>query len=255
MGESARELYSDAQQLITALKDDSRFHASATLGFWPANSDGDDIVLYHPETLETRCTLHHLRQQTDKPNGNPNLCLSDWVAPIAAGTDYLGGFVVTAGAPFEQLANEYEAKGDDYNSILTKAIADRFAEACAEYLHEQVRRHYWGYAPDEAFSNEELIKERYEGIRPAPGYPACPDHTEKGTLFRLLDASETLGVELTEHFAMHPAASVSGFYFSHREATYFGLGKIDDSQVKDYAARKGWPEAEARRWLSPNLVS
>ena len=255
VGESARELFSDAQQLITALKDNSRFHASATLGFWPANSDGDDIVVYHPETLETRCTLHHLRQQTDKPNGNPNLCLSDWVAPIAAGTDYLGGFVVTAGAPFEQLANEYEAKGDDYNSILTKAIADRFAEACAEYLHEQVRRHYWGYSPDEAFSNEELIKERYEGIRPAPGYPACPDHTEKGTLFRLLDASETLGVELTEHFAMHPAASVSGFYFSHPEASYFGLGKINDSQVKDYAARKGWPEAEARRWLSPNLVS
>ena len=255
VGESARELFSDAQQLIATLKADPGFHASATLGFWPANSIGDDIVLYHPETLETKCTLHHLRQQTDKPNGNPNLCLSDWIAPSSAGTDYLGGFVVTAGATFEQLAYEYEARGDDYNSILTKAIADRFAEACAEYLHEQVRQRYWGYAPDEALSNEELIKERYEGIRPAPGYPACPDHTEKRTLFNLLKASETLGVRLTEHFAMHPAASVSGFYFSHPDATYFGLGKIDDGQVADYAARKGWSEAMARRWLSPNLVS
>jgi 5-methyltetrahydrofolate--homocysteine methyltransferase len=168
--------------------------------------------------------------------------------------DYIGGFVVTAGAPLEALAKDYELAGDDYNSILVKAIADRFAEAAAEYLHEQVRHKLWGYAPDERLTNEDLIKERYQGIRPAPGYPACPDHTEKETLFRLLKAEASLGVELTEHFAMSPAASVSGFYFSHPESRYFGLGKIDHTQLSDYADRKDWSLDTAKRWLSPNLL-
>ncbi|MEL0091609.1 MAG: methionine synthase [Pseudomonadales bacterium] len=255
VGESARELFKDAMEMIETIKSNPALHASAVLGFWPANSDNDDILIYtDEERSDIRCRLHHLRQQTDKPNQGPNFCLSDWVAPQSQSVDYIGGFVVTAGAPLEALAKDYELAGDDYNSILIKAIADRFAEAAAEYLHQLVRHKFWGYAPDERLTNEDLIKERYQGIRPAPGYPACPDHTEKATLFRLLNAEASLGVELTEHFAMSPAASVSGFYFSHPESRYFGLGKIDNTQLSDYADRKDWSLDTAKRWLSPNLL-
>ena len=195
-----------------------------------------------------------MRQQTDKPNGKPNLCLSDFVAPTGSAADYVGGFVVTAGLGLDALVTEFEEANDDYNAILAKALADRLAEAAAEYLHEQVRRVHWGYAPDEALDQTELIKERYQGIRPAPGYPACPDHTEKRTLFDLLDAENAIGVHLTENFAMTPAASVSGFYFSHPQASYFGLGKIGPDQITSYAHRKQWSIDMAERWLRPNLV-
>ena len=229
--------------------------ASAVFGFWPAQSDGDDVIVFEDETRQTeRTRLHHLRQQTDKPNGKPNLCLSDFVAPTDAAADYIGGFVVTAGLGLDTLVAEFEGANDDYNAILAKALADRLAEAAAEYLHEQVRRVHWGYAPDEALDQTELIKERYQGIRPAPGYPACPDHTEKRTLFDLLEAERAIGVHLTENFAMTPAASVSGFYFSHPQASYFGLGKIGSAQVTHYAARKQWTIEVAERWLRPNLV-
>ena len=195
-----------------------------------------------------------MRQQTDKPNKQPNFCLSDFIAPRDTTIrDYIGGFAVTAGLGVEGLAKEFEADKDDYNAILLKALADRLAEALAEYMHEQVRKTYWGYAENEQFNSAQLIKEHYSGIRPAPGYPACPDHTEKGTLFELLAASQETGIKLTEHFAMTPAASVSGFYFSHPESKYFGIGKVDRDQIESYAARKNISLTEAERWLSPIL--
>jgi 5-methyltetrahydrofolate--homocysteine methyltransferase len=256
VGESARALFNDAQAMLKDLIENRRIQANATIGFWPANSDGDDIIVWEDESRSRELTrLHHLRQQTDKPNDQPNFCLSDYVAPVHSGAvDYVGGFVVTAGLGVDQIAAEYQAKHDDYNAIMVKAIADRLAEAFAERMHERVRREFWGYAGDEALSNEALIKERYQGIRPAPGYPACPDHTEKATLFALLDATTNTNVSLTESFAMTPAASVSGFYFSHPEARYFGLGKIDKDQVEDYAARKKLGTDEVETWLSPVLV-
>lgn len=256
VGESARELFKDAKAMLDQWLSSQQVKASAVFGFWPAQSDGDDVIVFEDETRQTeRTRLHHLRQQTDKPNGKPNLCLSDFVAPTDAAADYIGGFVVTAGLGLDTLVAEFEGANDDYNAILAKALADRLAEAAAEYLHEQVRRVHWGYAPDEALDQTELIKERYQGIRPAPGYPACPDHTEKRTLFDLLEAERAIGVHLTENFAMTPAASVSGFYFSHPQASYFGLGKIGSDQVTHYAARKQWTIDVAERWLRPNLVS
>ena len=255
VGESATQLFNDAQVMLKQLIDDKRLSANAVIGFWPANSDGDDIIVFEDEARGTEKTrLHHLRQQMKKPGGQPNFCLSDYVAPIDSGKqDYIGGFVVTAGLGAEELAREYEAQQDDYNAILVKALADRLAEAFAEKMHELVRTEYWGYASSETLTNEELIKERYQGIRPAPGYPACPDHTEKETLFSILDAEGATGVSLTENFAMTPAASVSGFYFSHPESRYFGLGKIDRDQVESYAQRKGMEQRIMERWLSPNL--
>jgi len=256
VGESARELFKDAKAMLDQWLSSQQVKASAVFGFWPAQSDGDDVIVFEDETRQTeRTRLHHLRQQTDKPNGKPNLCLSDFVAPTDAAADYIGGFVVTAGLGLDTLVAEFEGANDDYNAILAKALADRLAEAAAEYLHEQVRRVHWGYAPDEALDQTELIKEHYQGIRPAPGYPACPDHTEKRTLFDLLEAERAIGVHLTENFAMTPAASVSGFYFSHPQASYFGLGKIGSDQVTHYAARKQWTIDVAERWLRPNLVS
>ena len=256
VGESARELFKDAKAMLDQWLSSQQVKASAVFGFWPAQTDGDDVIVFEDETRQTeRTRLHHLRQQTDKPNGKPNLCLSDFVAPTDAAADYIGGFVVTAGLGLDTLVAEFEGANDDYNAILAKALADRLAEAAAEYLHEQVRRVHWGYAPDEALDQTELIKERYQGIRPAPGYPACPDHTEKRTLFDLLEAERAIGVHLTENFAMTPAASVSGFYFSHPQASYFGLGKIGSDQVTHYAARKQWTIDVAERWLRPNLVS
>ena len=255
VGESARELFKDAKAMLDQWLSSQQVKASAVFGFWPAQSDGDDVIVFEDETRQTeRTRLHHLRQQTDKPNGKPNLCLSDFVAPTNAAADYIGGFVVTAGLGLDTLVAEFEGANDDYNAILAKALADRLAEAAAEYLHEQVRRVHWGYAPDEALDQTELIKEHYQGIRPAPGYPACPDHTEKRTLFDLLEAERAIGVHLTENFAMTPAASVSGFYFSHPQASYFGLGKIGSDQVTHYAARKQWTIDVAERWLRPNLV-
>lgn len=255
VGESARQLFADATEMLNNIFGNTLLQANAVIGFWPAASEGDDIVVYEDEQrTAVRTRLHHLRQQTDKPNQQPNYCLADYIAPSsAAKNDYIGGFVVTAGLGAEQLAAKFEAEKDDYNAIMVKALADRLAEAFAEKAHEMVRTEYWGYASEEKLSNEELIRERYQGIRPAPGYPACPDHTEKQTLFELLNAEQEASVSLTEHFAMTPAASVSGFYFSHPESRYFGLGKIDRDQVECYAARKSMTVEAAERWLSPNL--
>ncbi|BAN49380.1 methionine synthase [Metapseudomonas resinovorans] len=254
VGEAATSLFNDAQAMLKQLIDGKQIKARAVFGFWPANQvDHDDIEVYdgHGKAL---ARLHHLRQQTIKPDSKPNFCLADYVAPKESGiTDYVGGFITTAGIGAEELAKQYEAKGDDYNAIMVKALADRLAEACAEWLHERVRKEYWGYAADEQLDNEALIKEQYKGIRPAPGYPACPDHTEKGTLFQLLDPQSTSGVTLTEHYAMFPAAAVSGWYFAHPEAQYFAVGKIERDQVESYSKRKRQDQAVSERWLSPNL--
>ena len=255
VGEPARQLFDDAQKLLNEIIDGNLLQANAIIGFWPANSDGDDIIVYGDETRSTiKTKLHHLRQQTNKPNDQANFCLADYVAPTdTALNDYIGGFVVTTGLGADELAKKYEEQNDDYTAIMIKALADRLAEAFAEKLHHLVRTEYWGYATSESLSNEELIKEKYQGIRPAPGYPACPDHTEKGTLFELLNATAEISVNLTEHYAMFPAAAVSGFYFSHPESRYFGLGKIDKDQVESYAKRKGQSLDITERWLSPNL--
>lgn len=226
------------------------------IGFFPANQVGDDdIELYADESRTTALMrLHHLRQQDEKPPGRPNLALSDFVAPKATGLkDYVGAFAVTAGIGIDAHVQRYEQTHDDYHAIMLKALADRLAEAYAELMHERVRKEFWGYAAGERFDNEALIQEKYRGIRPAPGYPACPEHTEKGLLWRLLDVYECTGIELTDHYAMWPASSVSGWYFSHPESRYFAVGKINRDQVEDYARRKGMSLEEAERWLAPNL--
>jgi 5-methyltetrahydrofolate--homocysteine methyltransferase len=256
VGEAARSLHRDAEVLLRRIVDERLVRASAAVGFWPANSVGDDIEVYTDDSRsEVLAVIHSLRQQMVKPPGRPNLALADFAAPKPSGVaDHVGAFVVTAGHGLEQLAAGFEREHDDYSSILAKALADRLAEALAERLHERVRRELWGYAPDEALDNDELIAEKYQGIRPAPGYPACPDHTEKGTLFELLGAEARAGVRLTESYAMYPAAAVSGWYFWHPETHYFGLGRIGADQVADYAGRKGMTVEEATRWLSPNLA-
>jgi 5-methyltetrahydrofolate--homocysteine methyltransferase len=252
VGDVAKKLYADAQIMLEQIVAEKRLKAKAVIGFWPANTIGDDIQL---DVNGERVTIHTLRQQGEKVAGDPYYALSDFIAPQESGVeDYFGGFALTAGIGCDEMVAEYERNHDDYNSILVKALADRLAEAFAEKMHELVRTEYWGYAPEEAFSNEELIKEKYVGIRPAPGYPACPDHTEKGTLFDLLDAEQQIGLKITESYAMYPTAAVSGFYFSHPESRYFGLGKIDKDQVADYAIRKGMSLEEAERWLGPNLA-
>lgn len=252
VGTEATKLFHDAQAMLEKIIAEKWLSANAVIGFWPAHREGDDIQVmdsnYQPLT-----TLHHLRQQTDKANDQANFCLSDYVAPKGSAEDYVGGFVVTAGIGLDEKVAEFEAAHDDYNAILLKVIADRLAEAFAEHMHEKVRTEYWGYIPDEALTNEELIKEKYQGIRPAPGYPACPDHTEKATLFELLDAEANTGVKLTEHYAMYPTAAVSGWYFSYPDSRYFAIGKINRDQVEDYAQRKQMTVAEVERWLSPNL--
>ena len=254
-GEAARHLFDDAQAMLKQIIDEKWLTANAVVGFWPANSDGDDIALFADETRKIPlATFQTLRQQMQRDTGKPNLALADFVAPKETGlADYLGGFVVTAGIGEEDVARRFERANDDYSKILVKALADRLAEAFAEALHEKVRRELWGYAPDEALANEQLIAEDYAGIRPAPGYPAQPDHTEKRTLFTLLDAENKIGVKLTESCAMWPAAAVSGLYFAHPKSRYFGVGKIGRDQVADYAARKGWTVEEAERWLGPIL--
>ncbi len=231
------------------------FKAQATIGFWPANAVGDDIAVYADDSRKQQiATFHTLRQQLEKREGRFNSALSDFIAPVSSGVpDYIGAFVVTAGIGEDVIADRFKNANDDYSSILCKALADRLAEAFAERMHARVRREFWGYAPDEALTPDQLILEQYQGIRPAPGYPAQPDHTEKATLFALLDAEKTAGVKLTESYAMWPGSSVSGLYFSHPESFYFGVGKIERDQVEDYAARKGWRVAEAERWLAPVL--
>lgn len=256
VGEEATKLFNDAQTQLKNIIEQKWLQCSAVFGLFPANGiDGDSTEIYVDESRsEVQETLHHLRQQTDRPIKKPYRSLADFVAPKDSGVkDYMGAFALSCfGA--ESMAEEYEANLDDYNAIMIKALADRFAEAFAELLHEKIRKHYWGYAATEDLSNEALIKESYQGIRPAPGYPACPEHTEKGTLWKLLDPDENIGTCLTENFAMAPAASVSGWYFSHPEALYFGLGKIGQEQVEDYAQRKGMPKEEAEKWLRPNLA-
>jgi 5-methyltetrahydrofolate--homocysteine methyltransferase len=255
VGEAARSLFRDAQNMLQKLVDEKLLKARAVIGFWPANSNKADDIFVRDEQGQSLATLHHIRQQLDKNNGTDTLLsLADFVAPEDSGKqDYIGGFVVTAGIGAEELAKEYEAKGDDYNAIMVKALADRLAEAFAEHMHERVRKEFWGYAPEEQLDNDSLIKEKYRGIRPAPGYPACPDHTEKATLFKLLDATSSTGITLTEHFAMYPTAAVSGWYFSHPDAKYFGTGKIGEDQVESLAKRKGMEKADMERWLQSVL--
>ncbi|HEY6893415.1 MAG TPA: methionine synthase [Rhodanobacteraceae bacterium] len=250
VGKQATELFRDARAMLDRIVAEKWLTARGVIGFWPAHASGDDVVLGD----ERATTLHFLRQQADKPADRPDLCLADFVAPKSAGVeDWIGAFAVTAGIGIEAHIERFERDHDDYSSILLKALADRLAEAFAERLHERVRREFWGYAPDEALDNDALIGEKYRGIRPAPGYPACPDHTEKTTLFALLDATNNAGIELTEGFAMYPTAAVSGWYFSHPQSQYFVVGRVTKEQVADYAKRKGWTLAEAERWLAPNL--
>ncbi|WP_460965813.1 methionine synthase [Spirosoma litoris] len=289
VGQEAKKLFDDAKQLLQEIIDNKLLKAKAVVGFFPANSADDDVLLHDFEEhvrdipcerhgshqhieykiskaqsqtavspageliYDTKTVLHFLRQQNQKAPGLPNFCLSDFIAPLESGReDYIGGFAVTAGIGIETLLEKYDREHDDYNSIMVKALADRLAEAFAERMHERVRKEFWPYAADETLTNDQLIKEAYQGIRPAPGYPACPDHTEKGTLFNLLDANK-IGIELTESYAMYPASSVSGFYFSNPESKYFALGKINKDQILDYAHRKDMPVEEIEKWLSPVL--
>ncbi|HET6907018.1 MAG TPA: methionine synthase [Rhodanobacteraceae bacterium] len=288
VGAQARELFNDAQAMLDKLIAEKWLTARAVIGFWRANSLGDDVEIYFPSparrgaggggSVEAECSsstepssapdgapspegrrekpivLHHLRQQADKPAERPDFCLADFVAPRESGKqDWVGGFAVTAGLGIEEHLERFRAEHDDYSAILLKALADRLAEAFAERMHERVRKEFWGYANDESLDNDALIAEKYRGIRPAPGYPACPDHTEKRTLFALLDATNNSGIELTEGMAMYPAASVSGWYFAHPRSQYFVVGRLGKEQVEDYAKRKGWTVAEAERWLASNL--
>jgi 5-methyltetrahydrofolate--homocysteine methyltransferase len=256
VGEATCNLYADARRMLKTLIAERWVKARGVIGLFPANSvDEDDIEVYADESrTQVIARLHHLRQQKGKPAGQSHDCLADFVAPKASGIpDYIGAFAVTAGLGVDEHVARFQAAHDDYSGIIVKALTDRLAEAFAERLHERVRREFWGYAREEKLSNDELIREAYSGIRPAPGYPACPDHTEKATLWRLLDIERNAGMRLTESFAMYPAAAVSGCYFSHPEARYFAVGKIDLDQVQNYASRKGIPLEEAQRWLAPNL--
>jgi 5-methyltetrahydrofolate--homocysteine methyltransferase len=256
VGETARSLFDDAKVMLKKIIDEKLIKARGVIGFWPANTTSADLIEVYADANRDQVVenLHHIRQQTPKPEGKPNLSLADYIAPKETGLqDYIGGFAVNAGIGVEELAKQYEDAGDDYNSIMVKALADRLAEAFAEHLHLRTRKEFWGYASDEALDNEAMIKEQYQGIRPAPGYPACPDHTEKETLFKLLDATANTGLELTSSLAMTPAAAVSGWYFANPEAKYFGTGKIDLDQVESISEAKGKPTDEMERWLMPVL--
>jgi 5-methyltetrahydrofolate--homocysteine methyltransferase len=255
VGEAARDLYEQAQSMLKDLVQNNKLDARAVFGLFPAAQTGnDDLEVYSDESrISVTHTFHHIRQQSDKVTGKANLSLADYIAPKGTSAqDYLGGFTVSIfGA--EEMAIEYRAKGDDYSAILVQSLADRLAEAFAEHLHERIRKEFWGYVPDEQLDNEALIKEKYVGIRPAPGYPACPEHSEKATLFNWLGSTERIGTQLTEHYAMWPPSSVSGFYYSHPQSEYFNVGKISRDQLEDYAQRKGWDVEKAERWLAPNL--
>jgi 5-methyltetrahydrofolate--homocysteine methyltransferase len=255
VGEAARNVLREGRAMLDRIVKGRWLTANAVFGIWPANSVGDDIEIYADESRSrVLMTWHNLRQQNEKPEGNPNQCLADFVAPRESGVaDYLGAFAVAAGEGIESKLAEFAARHDDFSAIMLKALADRLAEAFAEHLHQRVRTEYWGYAAGEALSTEELVAEKYAGIRPALGYPSCPDHTEKGELFRLLDAERNAGITLTESFAMVPTAAVSGFYFAHPQARYFAVGKVERDQVADYAHRKGMDLAAMDRWLAPIL--
>ncbi|WP_052880160.1 methionine synthase [Vibrio coralliirubri] len=254
VGEEAKRLFKDANDLLDRVEKEKLLEARGMCAMFPANSVGDDIEVYTDESrTEVLKVLHNLRQQTEKPKGF-NYCLSDYIAPKESGkADWIGGFAVTGGIGERELADEYKAKGDDYNAIMIQAVADRLAEAFAEYLHKEVRKDIWGYSPDEDLSNDDLIREKYQGIRPAPGYPACPEHTEKGTLWELMDVEKAIDMSLTTSYAMWPGASVSGMYFSHPDARYFAIAQIQQDQVDSYADRKGWDMLEAEKWLGPNI--
>jgi 5-methyltetrahydrofolate--homocysteine methyltransferase len=255
VGSTARNLLSDAKELLQRIVREQLLRARGVFGFFPANSVGDDIELYCDENRSRRlAVIHTIRQQMIKPPGRPNLALADFVAPQTSElSDYVGAFAVTTGIGLDALVDRFTREHDDYGAILSKALADRLAEAFAELLHLRVRREFWGYARSESLDNEGLIKERYQGIRPAPGYPACPDHTEKRTLFDILDGEKNAGITLTESFAMLPTASVSGYYFWHPQAQYFGVGKVERDQIEDYARRKALDVTQVERWLAPNL--
>jgi 5-methyltetrahydrofolate--homocysteine methyltransferase len=254
-GEAARKLWDDAQLMLDNLIREKWLRADGVIGLFPANAVGDDIQVYTNETrAEVRATLHQLRQQSEHRPGIPHRSLADFVAPKDTGlADYVGAFAVTAGLGSAAKVAEFKAALDDYSAILLESLADRLAEAFAERMHQRVRTEFWGYAQAEELTVQELIKEQYDGIRPAPGYPACPEHTEKQTIWDLLDVRANTGMELTESMAMWPGASVSGLYFSHPKSQYFVVGRLGRDQVQEYAARKGWTVAEAQRWLSPNL--
>jgi 5-methyltetrahydrofolate--homocysteine methyltransferase len=254
-GETARKLFADAQAMLDRIIAEKWLTARGVFGLFPASAKGDDVSVYrNGDRGEASATFRFLRQQAKKPDGRPNRCLADFVAPMSGPEDYLGAFAVTTGIGIEARVKAFEADHDDYSAILLKALADRLAEAFAEYLHLKVRREAWGYAAGEGLDNAALIREEYKGIRPAPGYPACPEHTEKGTLWQLMDVERRAGITLTEHYAMWPAAAVSGLYFSHPQSHYFAVGRIDRDQAVDYARRKGMDIAEAERWLAPNLA-
>jgi 5-methyltetrahydrofolate--homocysteine methyltransferase len=253
-GQAARKLFEDAQAMLDRIEQERWLTANGVLGFFPANGIGDDIEVYADESRgEPLAVLHHLRQQGEHRAGVPNRSLADFVAPKGT-RDWIGGFAVTAGLGSAERVAQFRKNLDDYDAILLEALADRLAEAFAERLHERVRKEFWGYAPDEHLDNVALIKEQYAGIRPAPGYPACPEHTEKQTLWSLLDVEARTGITLTESMAMSPGASVSGWYLSHPQSQYFVVGRVDRDQVADYAERKGWTLAQAERWLSANLA-
>ncbi|MCG3721760.1 methionine synthase [Vibrio cincinnatiensis] len=254
VGEEAQRLFNDANELLDRVEREGLLQAKGICGLFPAASMGDDIEVYTDETRsDVAHVLHHLRQQTEKPKG-ANYCLADYIAPKSSGKkDWIGAFAVTGGIGERELADAYKAQGDDYNAIMIQAVADRLAEAFAEYLHEQVRKEIWGYAPDENLANDDLIREKYQGIRPAPGYPACPEHTEKGTLWKMLNVEDMIGMSLTSSYAMWPGSSVSGWYFSHPDSRYFAVAQIQDDQVQSYAERKGWDSVTAEKWLGPNI--
>ena len=254
-GEAARKLYDDAQSMLDTLIKEKWLTANGVIGFFPANAVGDDIEVYTDDTRSTvLTTLRNLRQQGEHRDGIPNRSLGDFIAPKATGlADYVGAFAVTTGLGSADRVAEFKAANDDYNAILLESLADRLAEAFAERMHQRVRTEFWGYAADEDLDSDALIEERYAGIRPAPGYPACPEHTEKATLWELMDVTERTGIELTESMAMWPGAAVSGWYFSHPQSQYFVVGRLAQDQVADYARRKGWTLVEAERWLAPNL--
>jgi 5-methyltetrahydrofolate--homocysteine methyltransferase len=255
-GETARKLYDDAQEMLDTLIKEKWLTANGVIGFFPANAVGDDIEVYTDETrTEVRTKLHNLRQQGEHRDGIPNRSLGDYIAPKDTGlADYVGAFAVTTGLGSQDKIAEFKAANDDYSAILLESIADRLAEAFAERMHQRVRKEFWGFQPDEQLDNEALIGEKYVGIRPAPGYPACPEHTEKTTIWELMDVQERTGIELTESMAMWPGAAVSGWYFSHPQSQYFVVGRVAQDQVADYAKRKGWTLKEAERWLGPNLA-
>ncbi len=255
IGVEATKLFNDANAMLDDVINNKKITAKAVFGLFPANSDVDDLLIYNDDTRsETLMNLHQLRQQSKKPAGQFNRCLADYVADKNSGiADYMGAFAVSSGFGVDELVKVYDGDHDAYNSILLKAVADRLAEASAEYLHEKVRKEYWGYVPDENLDNNDLIRENYQGIRPAPGYPACPEHTEKGLLWELLNVEKNIGMELTSSYAMWPGAAVSGWYFAHPESKYFAVAKLAKDQVLDYAARKGMTVEQAERWLSANL--